>query len=64
MSKRTEVYMPVCHHKWQNLSALASEDDLSLHWLHVLLSLKCFQISIFPVPPNSVSIPLSLRHLI
>ena len=37
-SPRTGVYMPVCYHKRQNLTALASEDDRSLHWTHVLLS--------------------------
>ena len=38
ISPRTGVYMPVCYHKRQNLTAFASEDDLSLHWSHVLLS--------------------------
>ena len=39
--------MPVCYHKRQNLTTLASEDDLSLHWSHVLLSEKYFPCSLF-----------------
>ena len=51
-------YHKVCYHKRQNLTALASEDDLSLHWSHLegrtsYCPKSVFQISRSLVPLTS-----------
>ena len=59
--------MPVCYPKWQNMTALASEDDLSLHSHMSYCPRSVFQISIslFPltsfIPSFSAASDLSLQ---